>query len=412
MMRQMIWLVTLAIIGTALPQRLVHAHELQAMAWIDVGQSKIEDGRNGSVSLKLELSQPVPFRVFTMNNPARVVIDFREVDWTGFDEAAVDHSKRVTDLRFGIFHSGWSRLILDLNTLVVPDQTEMRINQMRSTATLKIDLIAVDEEVFADFSTKFKEDSWALPKPTGFEEPKERQPRDQSLMIVIDPGHGGVDSGAERDGYEEKHLVMQFALELEEMLVRTGRYKVDLTRRDDVFMSLPDRISRARYLGADVFLSIHADALSKGSATGTTVYTLSDEASSTMVTELVAKYDRGNLLAGVNLVEQDDQIASVLMNMARLQTDLRSEMLADFIVEGIAQSSGRIRKRPHLGAGFAVLKAPDIPSVLVELGFMSNKSDLNNLLAKSWRDKVVLGIVDALDKWTLEDAAQGVLMRQ
>ena len=412
MMRRMIWLVTLAIIDMALPQSLACAHELQAMAWVDVDQSKIEDGRNGSVSLKLELSQPVPFRVFTMNNPPRVVIDFREVDWNGFDEVAVDHSKRVSDLRFGIFHSGWSRLILDLNTLVVPDQTEMRVNQMRSTATLKINLIAVSEEAFADFSNMLEEDSWALPKPTGFGEPKERQPGDQSLMIVIDPGHGGVDSGAERDGYEEKHLVMQFALELEEMLVRTGRYKADLTRRDDVFMSLPDRISRARYLGADVFLSIHADALSEGSATGTTVYTLSDDASSAMVTELVEKYDRSNLLAGADLVEQDDQIASVLMDMARLQTDLRSEMLADFIVKGIARSSGHIRRRPHLGAGFAVLKAPDIPSVLVELGFMSNKSDLNNMLAKSWRDKVVLGIVDALDKWILEDAAQGVLMRQ
>lgn len=123
------------------------------------------------------------------------------------------------------------------------------------------------------------------------------------MTVVIDPGHGGVDSGAERDGYEEKHLVMQFALELEEALIRTGRYKADLTRRDDVFMSLPDRISRARTLGADVFVSVHADALSEGAATDTTVYTLFDKASFTMAAELAAGHDRSDLLAGVDLAE-------------------------------------------------------------------------------------------------------------
>ncbi len=412
MMRQAIWLVAVMVCSAIWAQGFAHAQGLQALARVDVSQSKIEDGRNGSISLQLELSQPVPFRVFTLNDPARVVMDFREIDWTGFDEAAVDQSERVSDMRFGIFRPGWSRLVLDLNTPVVPDQTEMRVNDTRGTATLQIDMIAASDEAFADFSKAREEDGWALPKSTAFGQPKERQLGDRPVMVVIDPGHGGVDSGAERDGYEEKHLVMQFALELEEALIRTGRYKADLTRRDDVFMSLPDRISRARMLGADVFVSVHADALSEGSATGTTVYTLSDKASSNMAAELAAGHDRSDLLAGVDLAEQDDQIASVLMDMARLETDVRSEMLADFMVNGIAQSVGRIRKRPHLGAGFTVLKAPDIPSVLVELGFMSNKSDLNNLLTKAWRDKVVLGVIDALDNWTVEDAAQGRLLRQ
>ena len=411
-MRQAIWLVAVMVCSAVWAQGFAHAQGLQALARVDVSQSKIEDGRNGSISLQLELSQPVPFRVFTLNDPARVVMDFREIDWTGFDEAAVDQSERVSDMRFGIFRPGWSRLVLDLNTPVVPDQTEMRVNDTRGTATLQIDMIAASDEAFADFSKAREEDGWALPKSTAFGQPKERQLGDRPVMVVIDPGHGGVDSGAERDGYEEKHLVMQFALELEEALIRTGRYKADLTRRDDVFMSLPDRISRARMLGADVFVSVHADALSEGSATGTTVYTLSDKASSNMAAELAAGHDRSDLLAGVDLAEQDDQIASVLMDMARLETDVRSEMLADFMVNGIAQSVGRIRKRPHLGAGFTVLKAPDIPSVLVELGFMSNKSDLNNLLTKAWRDKVVLGVIDALDNWTVEDAAQGRLLRQ
>jgi len=388
------------------------AQGLQALARVDVSQSAIEDGRGGGVDLTLHLSQPVPFRVFTLNDPARVVLDFKEVDWTGFDEEAVDQAEGIKDLRFGIFRPGWSRLVLDLAETMVPAQTEMRVDETRGTATLRVEMTAASAEAFALSSKVREEDGWALPKSTKVGTPKERQLGDRPVVVVIDPGHGGVDGGAQRDGFVEKDLVMQFSRELQEALIRTGRYRAMLTRTDDVFLSLPQRITRARDMGADVFLSIHADALSEGSATGTTVYTLSNKASSAMAAELAAGHDRDDLLAGVDLAEQDDQIAGVLMDMARLETDVRSDMLAEFLVNGIAQSVGRIRKRPHLSAGFAVLKAPDIPSVLIELGFMSNKSDLNNLLTKSWRDKVVLGVIDAMDNWTVEDAAQARLLRK
>ena len=411
MVRRAIWLVAV-VVGLLGASGGANAQDLQALARVDSAASKIEDGRNETISLNFALSQPVPFRVFTLNDPPRLILDFKEIDWAGFDEAAVNQSTGVKDLRYGIFRPGWSRLVLDLDRLVVPDQTEMRVDETRGTAALGITMIPATAEAFAKFSEKREEDGWALPKAAVTGKAKERQLGDRPVVVVIDPGHGGVDGGATRDGYVEKDLVMRFALELEEALIRTGRYRAELTRRDDVFLSLPDRISVARERGADVFLSIHADALSEGHATGTTVYTLSDEASSEMAAELAEGHDRSDLLAGVDLKEQDDQIASVLMDMARLETDARSEMLAEFMVNGIAQSVGRIRKRPHLGAGFTVLKAPDIPSVLIELGFMSNKSDLNNLLTQSWRDKVVLGVIDALDNWTVEDAAQGRLLRQ
>ncbi len=411
MVRRAIWLVAVVVSMLGVPGT-TKAQDLQALARVDTAASKIEDGRNDTISFSFALSQPVPFRVFTLNDPPRVILDFKEIDWTGFDKVAVNQSVGVKDLRFGIFRPGWSRLVMDLDRLVVPEQTEMRVDETRGTATLDITMIAASQEDFAKFSTQREEDGWALPKAAETGKAKERQLGNRPVVVVIDPGHGGVDGGATRDGYLEKDLVMQFALELEEALIRTGRYRAELTRRDDVFLSLPDRISVARERGADVFLSIHADALSEGNATGTTVYTLSDEASSEMAAELAAGHDRSDLLAGVDLKEQDDQIAGVLMDMARLETDARSEMLAEFMVNGIAQSVGRIRKRPHLGAGFTVLKAPDIPSVLIELGFMSNKSDLNNLLTQSWRDKVVLGVIDALDNWTVEDAAQGRLLRQ
>lgn len=144
-MRQAIWLVALVISSAIWAQGMAFAQGLQALARVDVEQSKIEDKRNGSISLQLQLSQPVPFWVFTLNNPARVVMDFREVDWTGFNKALVDQSERVSDVRFGIFRPGWSRLLLDLNTPVVPDQTEMRVDDTRRTATLRIDMIAASQ---------------------------------------------------------------------------------------------------------------------------------------------------------------------------------------------------------------------------------------------------------------------------
>lgn len=164
--------------------------------------------------------------------------------------------------------------------------------------------------------------------------------------------------------------------------------------------------------GADLFISLHADALESGWATGTTVYSLSDEASNEASAVLAASQDRADLLAGVDLRDQSDAVAAALMEMAQVETKPRSDLLADMVVSGVAQSIGRLRKRPHLYAGFRVLKAPDIPSILVELGFMSNERDLNNLLNAAWRRKVIKGIILALDTWLVEDAAQAQLLRQ
>ncbi|GGA09221.1 N-acetylmuramoyl-L-alanine amidase [Neptunicoccus cionae] len=390
----------------------VLAQDLQALARVDVSRSTIKDGSGDTVNLRLQLSQPVPYRVFALNDPPRIVFDFKEIDWSGFEPGHVDQSDVVKGLRYGIFRPGWSRLVLDLAYPILPQKAEMRVDDVRGTAVLDVRMASAGQEEFALKSAKREEDGWALPKPTEAGKPKQRQLGDRPVVVVIDPGHGGVDGGAERDGYEEKDLVLQFARELQEAFIRTGRFQAKLTRSEDVFLSLPDRISVARALGADVFLSIHADALAEGSATGTTVYTLSAKASSTMAAQLAEQHDRSDLLAGVDLSNQDDQIAAVLMDMAQRETGVRSDMLAEMLVNGIAKSVGRIRKRPHLSAGFTVLKAPDIPSVLVELGFMSNKSDLNNLLTARWRGQVIAGILNALDDWTVEDAAQGRLLRQ
>ena len=252
----------------------------------------------------------------------------------------------------------------------------------------------------------------SAPKPAEAPLAKTRPAGDRKIVVVLDPGHGGIDPGARYQGYEEAALMLSLARELKEKLILSGRYEVHLTRDEDVFLSLQGRVSAARAAAADIFISLHADALAVGNASGATVYTLSEHASDLAAAALAEGHDRADLLAGVDLGEQDDLVATVLMDMARIETMPRSEKLADAIVQGIAESVGKIRSRPRLSAGFSVLKAPDIPSVLIEFGFMSNAVDLANLKTAKWRAQVIDGLLQAIDTWARNDAAEARLLRQ
>jgi len=179
-----------------------------------------------------------------------------------------------------------------------------------------------------------------------------------------------------------------------------------------VFVPLQARVSLARAVGTDVFISIHADALAQGRAEGTTIYTLSDKASDNASELLAERQDRADLISGVDLTHHDDVVAGVLMDIARHETEARSDMLAGELVSGITGALGKMHKRPHLEAGFSVLRAPDIPSVLIELGFISSDRDLEKIRDPKWRDSLAEGILAALESWALEDAAAARLIRQ
>ena len=389
------------------------AQDLQAIARINVEKSKISDRMLGGVSVELSLSQAVPFRVFTLDAPRRLVIDFKEVDWSLFSADEILDSEAVTGVRYGIFRPGWSRMVLDLDTPLEVEVIEMDTGANRGgPVELSILMKYVSSTAFAEKAGAPDDDGWHYEDKAPEIASRGRQMGDRPLVVAIDAGHGGIDPGATRYDHEEKQLVLLFARELKEALILTGRYSAAMTRDQDEFVSLPDRITRARAIGADIFISLHADALAQGTASGTTVYTLSEKASNEAAETLAAQHDRSDLLAGVDLSRQDDQVATVLMDMARLETAARSEVLAEMIVAGISDSVGHLYKRPHLSAGFTVLKAPDIPSVLIELGFMSNERDLKNLLNKKWRAQVIEGLVAALNVWAVEDAAQALLLRK
>lgn len=205
--------------------------------------------------------------------------------------------------------------------------------------------------------------------------------------------------------------MLDFARDLGAALEKRGM-KVVLTRDQDVFVPLETRVSIARQVGADVFISLHADSLAEGRASGATVYTLSEDAQDTASHKLSERHARDDLLAGLDLSDQDDQVAQVLMSLARTETQPRADRLADAIVEGLGEATGNLHKRPRLSAGFSVLKAPDIPSVLIEMGYLSDDTDRSRLLDPAWRVVAANGIADAVQHWLAEDAAHRQLVRQ
>ncbi|MCA0043632.1 N-acetylmuramoyl-L-alanine amidase [Celeribacter litoreus] len=372
---------------------------MTALARANSEESALVD-QGDSVEMMLRVSQPVPFRIFTLDEPRRMVVDFSEVDWTGFDTDAFDTASGVSAVRVGGFTPGWSRMVIDLAGPYALVHAQMSRDENGAVLTLNLDPTEADEFALhagtppdAQLVRRNSDDTTSAPRSARFGE--------GPLRVVLDPGHGGIDPGAEREDVKEADIMLTFARELEDVLNRAGRFEVTLTRTADVFVPLETRISLAREAEADVFLSLHADAIAEGRAEGATVYTLAARASDTASQKLAERHDRADLLAGVDLSATDDVIAAVLMDMARTETVPRTDRLADSLVKELQDSVG-MHKRPRLEAGFSVLKAPDLPSVLIELGFLSSEKDREKLADPAWRTKAAWAIRDALFRW--EDA--------
>ncbi|WP_108484006.1 N-acetylmuramoyl-L-alanine amidase [Oceaniglobus ichthyenteri] len=404
--------ITVALMGLLPFAPIAQAQEtLGALARPDLEASSITD-MGGSLRITLALSQPVPWRIFTLDAPPRLVVDFSKVDWGGQDMSLILRSDHVSDVITGPFLNDWSRMVLTLNRPMLLETAGLLTGQDNGGATLKVQMARTDAETFADQAgAPDGAIVGAAPVPN-LPEPRARQTGDRPLIVVLDPGHGGIDPGAEAEGLIEADLMLRFALDLRDVLNATGRFQVVMTRDADVFVPLETRVSVARQAGADVFLSLHADALAEGRASGSTVYTLSVEASDEASRLLAERHDRADLLAGIDLADQDDVIAGVLMDMARLNTTPRAERLAQTLVAGLAERTGDLHKRPRLRAGFSVLKAPDIPSALIELGFISSERDRRRLQSETWRQKAAMGIRDGLVRWAEDDAAEAKLLRQ
>ena len=398
--------VLVAIVAFWLAVLPLPAQELSVVARLDTDRSSIVQP-DDVVEITLALSKAVPWRVRLLAAPPRLIMDFREVDFSQIASVPVA-TDRVKAVRAGLYRPGWSRLVVELDSAYLVSSAEMQTSA--DAATVTVLLAATDDRVFAQEAALPEPPEWALPEPERLDAAPDTD--DGRFVVVLDPGHGGIDPGAEHGNISEADLMLGFGRMLKDLLMRTGTFDVVMTRDDDIFVPLEGRISVARASAADAFISLHADALAEGDAAGAVIYTLSDDASDEAAAVLAERHDRNDLLAGVDLTAQDDLVATVLMDMARTETRPRTARLADALEEAIKTSDLKMHRFPQQSAGFSVLKSPDIPSVLIELGFLSNARDLARLQDKTWRARMAESIRNALLIWAQEDAALQGLRRR
>jgi len=242
--------------------------------------------------------------------------------------------------------------------------------------------------------------------PSAAEKPKtekdHKHDKDTRQVIVIDPGHGGVDPGATGvSGIYEKYITYSMAHELQQQLERTGHYRVHLTRDRDVFIPLRERTAIARQMNADLFISLHADVVKDPDIRGLSVYTLSQNASDAEAQSLADKENKSDLIAGIDLSRESTDVTSILIDLAQRETMNRSAGFASDIVNEL-ESETPLLANTHRFAGFAVLKAPDVPAVLIEMGYLSNTIDEKNLRQPEYRAKLAHAISRAVEHYFLQ----------
>lgn len=355
--------------------------------------------------LDMALDRPVQWRAFLVGDPARLVIDLKGVDLAGQDPARLFGADLAPAIRWGSFREGWARVVVELPGPFRLHQAGMRTDGPETRLQALLVPVAPD-----DFAPRPSAAAALrnLPDPADVPPPP---PRADGMVITLDPGHGGFDPGAQADGETEAALVLTFALELRRALEARG-VTVAMTRDEDVYVRLEDRMTAARQAGAHLLLSLHADALPQGQAAGATVYVWNSGANARASAQLALRHPRDDLLGGLDLRGQDDALALTLMDFARTDTQPRSEAFARLLTSRMALRGIGLHGRPVQGAAFSVLKSPDIPSVLLELGFISDRTDLANLTDPAWRAGMVEAVAEAVTGWWRDEGARATLLRR
>jgi N-acetylmuramoyl-L-alanine amidase len=356
---------------------------------------------DGFEKLTFDLSAPVEGRAFALADPDRIVVDMPEVNFQIDPDVGRSASDKplgaiVKSFRFGRFAAGKSRIVINLNG---PARVEriatLPIVTGGQAARLQIDLKRCEPAVFQQ-SVKEAE------QPAAKNETPSTDADSASAagppVIVLDPGHGGVDGGAYGPkGVVEKTLVYAFAQELQQKLQASGRYKIVMTRNGDEFVSLGDRVKIARDANAALLISIHADSLQESAdVSGATVYTLADRASDAEAARIAERENAADQEAGVQSSPDDAGVADILYDLKRRETRVYAHMFSRSVV-GEWAGAGRLNHNPERSAGFVVLKAPDFPSVLLELGYLSNPQDVKALTSAEWRGKATSALATAID---------------
>jgi N-acetylmuramoyl-L-alanine amidase len=375
----------------------------------------------GLTRVVISLTERSDYRVFTLADPYRVVIDMSEVDWKVPSGTKLQGQGLVAGMRYGLFKAGTSRVVLDLMEpsevaraeFVPPDKGEpLRLlidlrpvadTQFRAqlkTSTVAYSAIAAIAPVTKPARTSSGAGSGtgalgaggsAAKQPT--EEPKRGKP-----LIVIDPGHGGIDPGAVGATINEKQLTLAVAKALKKELEDTGNFRVLLTRSRDVYIPLRERFGLAREKGADLFISLHADSHNNPLTRGASVYTLSEKASDAESEALAAKENKSDIIAGVDLSKQSNVVSNILIDLAQRDTKNMSTRFASLLVRELKDQT-MLLGNTHRFAGFAVLKAPDVPSVLIEMGYISSSKDEALLSSSGHQKKLARAVRQAVENY-------------
>ena len=350
----------------------------------------------------LELSEAPAYEIFTLADPFRVVMDLPELDWRLPADQVPRGKGVIQDLRYGLFQPGRSRVVLDVKTPVrIKNVYVMAPGGKYATHRLVIDLQKVTRKAFLTLDRRKVVSRIPLPaaRPVGLPRLPAKPSTDKRPTVVIDAGHGGVDPGAIGvSGAREKVIALSYARELRRQLLATGRYRVAMTRNSDVTLPLRTRVEIGERAGGDLFVSLHANTFRSRRVRGASVYTLSETASDAEAEALAAKENKADVLSGVNLDGQSADVSMILIDLAQRETMNLSKYFANVMVTEIGKSA-KLLPKPHRYAGFAVLKSPTVPSVLVEVGYMSNRSEERLLLSKAHRKKVSAAIVKAIDNY-------------
>jgi N-acetylmuramoyl-L-alanine amidase len=352
-------------------------------------------GDEAQTRFVMDLSRKIDLHAFTLADPYRVIVDIPEVTFQLPPKAGDSGRGLIKAFRYGVMMPGGSRMVFDVTKPVRIDNAYIVDATDSAPARLVLDLAPIDRD---SFLKKMALEGKSAPASAASVAPPPN-PNDSRPLVVLDPGHGGVDTGTKGpNGELEKDIVLDFAQRLRDRIEKAGKYRVLMTRSDDTFVPLPDRVRIARGAGASLFVSIHADSLPKkeGDAQGATIYTLSDKATDPEAERLAEQENKADVIAGVDLKDEPDDVAGILLDLAQRETKTFSIQFAHKLVDDL-KGVTRLYKSPLKSAGFRVLKDPDVPSVLVELGYVSNKQDLASLLSDSWRDHTADAVAHAID---------------
>ncbi len=357
------------------------------------------------VRVILDISSEPGFAAFTLSDPDRLVIDLPELEW---ELPATDHegpAPYVKEIRYGLFRRDRARIVMDLTRPVHVERIFTQPPRGNEPARLVIDLSPASREAFNARAGWPEKARWQDDTPFAAKR------SDGDVVVAIDPGHGGIDPGASGGNLVEKDIVLAFSQVLAAELESRQGIAPFLIRSTDEFVPLSQRVARAHAAGANLLISVHADAVAEGIANGLSVYTLSEKGSDDAAEALAARENRADVIAGADLGGETDDLTRLLVELAQRGTQVESIKLAQAVVGSLGEGLELLRSRPMRQAGFRVLKAPDLPSILLELGILNSRRDQKRLSDPEWRKTAARAVSDGIERW-IEKASPGFLRRK